>query len=294
VIVGLREGSPSRARAEAAGLAVSGIAEAVARGDVIVLLVPDESQPDVFARDVQPNLRWGAYLAFAHGFSVHFRTVVPPDTANVFMVAPKGIGPMVRREYVASRGVPALLAVHHDPSGDTHGVALAYACAIGCGRAGVLETTFRDEAETDLFGEQAVLCGGLPELIRAGFETLTQAGYPPELAYFECLHEVKLIADLIYERGIAGMREATSNTAAYGGLMQGRRVIGDEARDAMSAVLADVQSGTFATKWMAECAAGQPTLRQRAREEACHAIEQVGTTVRRTMPMLDPGGGGSR
>ena len=288
VVVGLRPGSALRENAVQAGLTVADIPDAVRRADVAVLLIPDEVQPDAYTHEIAPHLRPGAYLGFAHGFAIHFRRLVPAADVNVFLVAPKGIGPMVRQQFEAGAGVPALVAVHQDPTGDTRAVALAYACAIGCGRAGILETTFREEAETDLFGEQAVLCGGLTELIRAGFETLVEAGYAPELAYFECLHEVKLIADLIHERGIAGMRSAISNTAAYGDLTRGPRVIGPAARQAMRDLLADVQSGAFAAEWTAEHAAGKPTLKALADRDAHHPIEEVGRRLRALLPWLHP------
>jgi ketol-acid reductoisomerase len=288
VIVGLRTGSASRALAEQAGLSVHEIAAAVQRADVVVLLVPDEVQPEVYAQDIAPHLAPGAYLGFAHGFAIHYRKLVPAPHTNVFLVAPKGIGPMVRAQYEAGNGVPALVAVHQDPSGDTRDVALAYADGLGCGRAGILETTFREETETDLFGEQAVLCGGLTELIRAGFDTLLAAGYAPELAYFECLHEVKLIADLIHQRGIAGMRASISSTAAFGDVTRGRRVIGPATRQAMHDILAEVQSGAFAGQWMAEYAAGKPTLTALAEQDARHPIEDVGRRLRALMPWLNP------
>ena len=286
VTVALRPQSPSRARAEAAGLPVGEIGRVVAQNDIVLLLIPDERQPDVYQDSIRGNLRPGAYLGFAHGFAVHHRRIVPDPATNVFLVAPKGIGPMVRQQYEAGRGVPALIAVQQDPAGDTRDVALAYAGAIGCGRAGILETTFREETETDLFSEQAVLCGGLTELIRAGFDTLVAAGYAPEMAYFECLHEVKLIADLIYACGITGMRAAISNTAAYGDLTRGRRVIGPATRQAMQELLKEIQSGVFADEWLAEYAAGRPTMRTLAARDANHGIEVVGQRVREMMPWL--------
>jgi ketol-acid reductoisomerase len=280
VVVGLRPGSANVAVAQQAGLQVADIPTAVRESDVIALLIPDEVQAEVYARDMAPNLRSGACLAFAHGFAIHYRTIVPAPSTNVLLVAPKGIGPMVRATYQAGGGVPALIAVHQDPTGDTRDVALAYAGALGCGRVAILETTFREETETDLFGEQAVLCGGLTELIRAGFDTLVGAGYPAELAYFECLHEVKLIADLIHQRGIAGMRAAISNTAAYGDLTRGRRVIGAAVRQAMTELLAEIQSGAFAREWLGEQAAGKPHLQALAVKDAAHPIEEVGRALR--------------
>lgn len=286
VVVGLRAGSPSWARAESAGLPVCETPDAVRQSQIVMVLIPDELQPASFERDIAPNLADGAYLAFAHGFAIHFKKVVPDTSVNVFMVAPKGPGHLVRREYESERGVPCLLAVHQDASGDTRDVGLAYACGIGGGRVGVLETTFREEAETDLFGEQAVLCGGLTELIRAGYETLTDAGYAPEMAYFECLHEVKLIVDLIYEQGITGMRSSISNTAEYGDLTRGSKVVGAEARGAMKRILADIQSGKFADEWMAECAAGKPKMSQLATQQSSHSVESVGRRLRALMPWL--------
>ncbi len=280
VVVGLRPGSDSWQAANAAGLAVCDLATAARRADLLMLLIPDEVQPEVYEREIRPHFRAGGYLGFAHGFAVHFGLLRPSADTNVFLVAPKGIGPMVRRQYQAGFGVPALVAVHQDPSGDTRQVALAYAGGLGCGRAGILETSFGQETETDLFGEQAVLCGGLSELIRAGFQTLVEAGYPAELAYFECLHEVKLIADLIQERGIAGMRRAISSTAAYGDLTRGPRIIGPATRQAMRQVLAEIRSGLFARQWMAEHAAGKPTLRSQVARDDAELLEQVGRRLR--------------
>ncbi len=287
VVVGLRRDSARRPSAAEAGLTVCEPAEAVRHGDVVMLLIPDEVQPQVFAADVQPNLRAGAYLGFAHGFAIHFRKIVPAAGVNVFLVAPKGVGPMVRRHYQAGGGVPALIAVQQDPAGNTREVALAYACALGCGRAGILETTFREETEADLFSEQTVLCGGLAELIRAGFETLVAAGYAPEVAYLECLHEVKLITDLVYEGGLTGMRERISGTAAYGGLTRGPRVVGAGVRQAMQEVLAEIQSGEFAREWLAEHAAGGAHAAALAAREAQHPIEEVGRRLRALMPRLE-------
>jgi ketol-acid reductoisomerase len=258
-------------------------------GDVVMILIPDELQPGAFEKDILPNLKDGAYLAFAHGFCIHFKKIVPPAGVNVFMVAPKGPGHLVRREYESGAGVPCLLAVHQDPSGDTREVGLAYACGIGGGRVGILETTFREETETDLFGEQAVLCGGLTELMRAGFETLTEAGYAPEMAYFECLHEVKLIVDLVYAHGITGMRRSISNTAEYGDLTRGKNVVTADTRKAMKKLLADIQSGAFADEWMAECAAGKPKMKPLAEKESQHPAEQVGRRLRSMMPWLKAG-----
>ena len=286
VIVGLRAESPSREKAEAAGLTVQDTAEAAFNGDVIMLLVPDELAPEIYKREIAPNLLAGNYLAFAHGFAIHFKKVLPREEVNVFMVAPKAPGHLERFEYTQGRGVPCLLAVHQDPSRNTREVGLAYASAIGGGRAGILETSFREETETDLFGEQAVLCGGLTSLIQAGFETLVEAGYSPEMAYFECLHEVKLIVDLIYEGGITNMRYSVSNTAEYGDLTRGPRVINETTRDEMRRLLADIQSGAFADEWMAEHEAGKPRFKELEAKAQAHPIEEVGRRLRGMMPWL--------
>ncbi|HWP65677.1 MAG TPA: ketol-acid reductoisomerase [Candidatus Limnocylindria bacterium] len=286
VRVGLRADSASRPKAEKAGLRVVDTATAAEEADVVMVLVPDEQCAEIWERDLAPGLTKGKYLAFGHGFNIHFKRVVPPADVNVFMVAPKGPGHLVRGEYEKGRGVPCLLAVHQDPSGDTTQVGLAYAKAIGGTRAGVIETNFKDETETDLFGEQAVLCGGLTELIRAGYETLVDAGYPPEMAYFECLHEVKLIVDLIYEGGIANMRYSISNTAEYGDLTRGKRVITEQTRAAMKQILADIQSGKFAEEWTTEYRCGLPHFRELRREAEKHPIEEVGARLRGLMPWL--------
>ncbi|MGH7729014.1 MAG: ketol-acid reductoisomerase [Vulcanimicrobiaceae bacterium] len=286
VIVGLREGSHSRAVAAADGLAVFDIEGAVRRADVVMILAPDEEQAALFVRKIAPNVRRGAALAFAHGFAIHFATIVPDSHTPVFMVAPKGPGRLVRSEFVAGRGVPCLIAVAHDPHGDARALALAYACGIGGGRAGILETSFKEEVETDLFGEQAVLCGGLTSLVNAGFETLVEAGYAPEMAYFECVHEVKLIVDLMYERGIEGMREGISNTAKYGDYTRGPRIVDERARAAMRAVLAEIQSGAFAQEWIAENAAGKPHFAEFRKRWAALPIEAVGAKLRSLMPWL--------
>jgi ketol-acid reductoisomerase len=286
VVVGLRRDSAHWCAATDAGLRVQEPAAAVRDAAVVMVLIPDEVQPEVYTREIAPNLRPGAYLGFAHGFAIHFRRVVPPENVNVFLVAPKGPGRLVRRQYQEGSGVPCLIAVHQNPAGDTRDVALAYACGIGGGRAAVLETNFREETETDLFGEQAVLCGGLSELIRSGFETLVAAGYAPEMAYFECVHEVKLIVDLIHERGIVGMREAISNTAKYGDYTRGKRVIDAKARETMRKLLDEIQSGKFADEWMAEHAAGKPNMKQWAAEAAEHQVEEVGAQLRALMPWL--------
>ncbi|GIW40384.1 MAG: ketol-acid reductoisomerase (NADP(+)) [Candidatus Binatia bacterium] len=286
VVVGLRPGSASWKKAEGAGLEVLPTAEAAQRADVVMMLVPDEVGAETYRSEIAPGLKKGAYLAFAHGFNIHFGRIVPPPEVNVFMIAPKGPGHLVRSEFQKGRGVPCLLAVHQDPSGDTKEVALAYGKALGGTRAAILETTFREETETDLFGEQAVLCGGLTELIRAGFETLVEAGYSPEMAYFECLHEVKLIVDLLYEGGIANMRYSISNTAEYGDMTRGKRVIGPEARKAMKEILADIQSGRFAQEWVTEYECGMPHFRELRKEAENHPIEKVGEKLRAMMPWL--------
>jgi ketol-acid reductoisomerase len=286
VVVGLRPDSASRAKAQTAGLEVLDTHDAARLGDIVMMLVPDELAPETYEKEVAAGLREGKYFAVAHGFSIHFRKIVPPKDVNIFMVAPKAPGHLVRHEFSKGAGVPMLLAVHQDPAGDTKAVGLAYASAIGGGRAGVIETTFKDETETDLFGEQAVLCGGLTALITAGFETLVEAGYPPEMAYFECLHEMKLIVDLIYEGGIQNMRYSVSNTAEYGDLTRGPRVIGDAARKVMKELLADIQSGKFADEWMAEHKAGKPNFKRLEAAGQEHLIERVGAKLRAMMPWL--------
>ncbi|HWP45109.1 MAG TPA: ketol-acid reductoisomerase [Blastocatellia bacterium] len=289
VIVGLRPGSPSRAKAEAAGLSVQDTAEAAFNGDIVMMLVPDEIAPRIYREQIAPNLLPGNYLAFAHGFSIHYKKIVPPEDVNVFMVAPKAPGHLERFEYTQGRGVPCLIAVEQDPSANTRDVALAYASAIGGGRAGILETSFKEETETDLFGEQAVLCGGLTSLIQAGFETLVEAGYAPEMAYFECLHELKLIVDLLYAGGISDMRYSVSNTAEYGDLTRGPRVINETVRKEMRRLLEDIQSGAFADEWMAEHEAGKPRFKQLEASALNHPIEQVGRRLRSMMPWLNEG-----
>jgi ketol-acid reductoisomerase len=286
VCVGLRRSSASWAKAEAAGLPVRETADAAAWADIVMMLVPDEMGSEIFDSEIRPGLEKGNALAFGHGFNFHFKKIVPDPDVAVFMVAPKGPGHLVRSEYLGGRGVPCLIAVGQDPNGDAKQVALAYASAIGGGRAAIIETTFREETETDLFGEQSVLCGGLTELIRAGYETLVEAGYSPEMAYFECLHEVKLIVDLIYEGGIANMRYSISNTAEYGDMTRGTRVIGPEARKAMKAILADIQSGKFADEWMTEYRCGLPHFRELRREAEKHGIEEVGAKLRALMPWM--------
>jgi ketol-acid reductoisomerase len=286
VRVGLRADSASRPKAENAGLRVVDTATAAKEADVVMMLTPDEQGAEIYERDIAPALTKGKYLAWGHGFNIHFKKVVPPADVNVFMVAPKGPGHLVRSEYQKGRGVPCLLAIQQDPSGDAAKVGLAYAKAIGGTRAGVIETTFKDETETDLFGEQAVLCGGITELIRAGYETLVEAGYPPEMAYFECLHEVKLIVDLIYEGGIANMRYSISNTAEYGDMTRGKRVVTDDTRAAMKKILGDIQSGKFADEWMTEYRCGLPHFRELRKEAEKHPIEEVGSRLRGLMPWL--------
>ncbi len=286
VVVGLKPDSRSRAKAAAAGFEVLDTGSAAASANFIVMLVPDELAPGIYHDEIAARLRPGTHLGFAHGFSIHFRKIVPPENVNVFMVAPKSPGHLLRFEYSQGRGVPCLMAVHQDPSADTRDVALAYATAIGGGRAGILETSFREETETDLFGEQAVLCGGLTALIKAGFETLVEAGYAPEMAYFECLHEMKLIVDLVYEGGIGNMRYSVSNTAEYGDLTRGSRVINDCVRQEMKKLLADIQSGKFADEWMAECQQGKPNFNKLEAEGLEHPIEKVGARLREMMPWL--------
>src|SRR5438874_1418623 len=286
VRVGLRADSASRPKAEQAGLRVVDAATAAREAGIVMMLVPDEQGAEIYENEIAPGLAPGKYLAFGHGFNIHYRKIVPPAGVNVFMVAPKGPGHLVRSEYQKGRGVPCLLAVHQDPSGNTKNIGLAYGSAIGGARAAVIETTFKDETETDLFGEQSVLCGGLTELIRAGFETLVNAGYPPEMAYFECLHEVKLIVDLIYEGGIANMRYSISNTAEYGDMTRGKRIIGDETRRAMQNILKDIQSGKFAEEWINEYRCGMPHFTELRKEAANHPLEKVGEGLRAMMPWL--------
>ncbi len=286
VIVGLPESSLSWDKARAAGLEVMHTRDAAAAADVIMMLVPDELAPTVYRNEIAPVLTAGKYLAFAHGFSIHFKKIVPPADVNVFMVAPKGPGHLVRSEYVKGAGVPCLLAVYQDVAGDTKAVGMSYASAIGGGRAGIIETNFREETETDLFGEQAVLCGGLTALVQAGFETLTEAGYAPEMAYFECLHEMKLIVDLLYEGGIENMRYSVSNTAEYGDLTRGPRVVTDATKTEMKRILAEIQSGQFADEWMSENDNGKRNFKRLENEGREHPIEEVGARLRAMMPWL--------
>ena len=280
VVVGLRAGSASAKAAAAAGLTVADPAKAAKSADLIMMLVPDMAQKALYESAVAPNLKAGAALFFAHGFNIHFGQIVPPKNVDVCMIAPKGPGHMVRRVYEEGKGVPALIAVHQDATGKAKKIALAYGAGIGAARAGLLETTFAEETETDLFGEQAVLCGGTSELVRAGFDTLVAAGYQPEVAYFECLHELKLIVDLIYEQGISGMRASISETAKYGDVMSGPRVIDDRARAEMKRILAEIQDGTFARDWILENQAGRPRYNARLRRDAEHPVEVVGKKLR--------------
>jgi ketol-acid reductoisomerase len=287
VVVGLREDSASRKMAEAEGLEVLSVADAASRGDVVMILLPDERQAEIWKSDIADGIAEGNLLMFAHGFSIRFDQIVPPSGVDVGMVAPKGPGHMVRRQFVEGSGVPCLMAVEQDSTGHARDLVLAYAVGVGGGRAGIIETTFKDECETDLFGEQAVLCGGATELVRAGFETLVDAGYDPRLAYFECLHELKLIVDLMYEKGIQGMRYSISNTAEYGDLTRGPRVIGDDSRAAMKKILEEIQSGDFATEWIAENEAGGENFERMRQEGKEHQVEKVGADLRSMMHWID-------
>lgn len=280
VMVGLYQGSSSWSKAEADGLNVATVAEASAQADLIMVLLPDETQKSVYTQEIAPHLTAGKVLAFAHGFNIHFSQVVPPKDVDVIMVAPKGPGHLVRRVFTQGQGVPALFAIYQDGSGQARDRAMAYAKGIGATRAGILETTFREETETDLFGEQAVLCGGLSALIKAGFEILVEAGYQPELAYFECLHEVKLIVDLVVEGGLANMRYSISNTAEYGDYTRGPRLINEAVRQEMRKILAEIQSGQFAKEFVLENQAGKPMFTAMRRQEAQHPIEEVGQDLR--------------
>ncbi|MFY9612930.1 MAG: ketol-acid reductoisomerase [Tissierellaceae bacterium] len=286
VRVGLYEGSKSWSRAEEAGLRVLTAAEAAAEADIIMILINDEKQVALYEESIKPNLTAGKYLAFAHGFNIHYGQIVPPADVNVFMIAPKGPGHTVRSQYQEGKGVPCLIAVHQDVSGDTKEVGLAYAAGIGGARAGVLETTFREETETDLFGEQAVLCGGVTELMKAGFETLVEAGYSPESAYFECIHEMKLIVDMINQGGFSYMRYSISDTAEYGDYSVGSRIITEETKKEMKKVLKEVQDGTFAKNWLVENQVGRPYFRAKRRIEAEHQLEAVGKKLRGMMSWL--------
>ena len=286
VIIGIREGKSAQ-QAEKDGFEVLSVREAVERADVVQVLVPDEIQARLYKEEIAPGLASGKALGFSHGFNIHFRQIIPPKDVDVFMVAPKGPGHLVRREYQEGRGVPALVAVEQDATGNAMNLALAYAKALGATRAGVIETTFKEETETDLFGEQCVLCGGVTELIRAGFETLVEAGYQPEVAYFECLHELKLIVDLIYQGGISYMRYSISNTAEYGDLTRGKRIINESVRREMKKILAEIQSGEFAREWILENQAGRPVFQALARAQRDHLIEKVGKELRKMMRWIE-------
>ncbi|HWD63575.1 MAG TPA: ketol-acid reductoisomerase [Solirubrobacteraceae bacterium] len=287
VVVGLRGDSKSAPRAKEAGFRVLEPADAASEGDVVMLLVPDELHRQVWEDGVKDGIASGNMLMFGHGFSIHYEQIVPPPDIDVTLVAPKGPGHLVRRQYLEGSGVPGLVAVHQDATGQAMQLALAYAKGIGNTRGGVIDTTFKDETETDLFGEQAVLCGGATELVRAGYETLVDAGYDPRLAYFECLHELKLIVDLMYEKGIAGMRYSISNTAEYGDLTRGKRIISQATRDAMKEVLEEIQSGDFAREWIAENRAGQENFKRMREEQSAHQVEVVGKELREQMDWIE-------
>ena len=287
VVVGLRSGSDSVAKAEADGLRVESLADAASIGDLVMVLLPDEKQAGLWEAEIRDGIAPGNLLLFAHGFSIHFGQIDPGPEVDVGMIAPKGPGHLVRRQFVEGNGVPGLVAVHRDSSGEARDLVLAYARGIGCTRAGVIETSFKEETETDLFGEQAVLCGGVSELVRAGYETLVEAGYDPRLAYFECLHELKLIVDLMYEKGISGMRYSISNTAEYGDLTRGRRIIGEPTREAMKKILGEIQSGEFAREWIAENEAGQENFQRMRKEQQNHQIEREGKELRSMMDWID-------
>ena len=286
VVVGLKKGGSSWAKAEAKGFEVFTVAEATAKADVVMILLPDETQAEVYKNEIEPNLKEGATIAFGHGFNIHYGRINPRADINVMMVAPKAPGHTVRSEFVKGGGIPDLIAVEKDPSGNTKELALSYASAIGGGRTGIIETSFKDETETDLFGEQAVLCGGVSALIQAGFETLTEAGYPEEMAYFECLHEMKLIVDLIFEGGIKDMRYSISNTAEYGDMISGPRVINEESRKAMKEILKEIQNGKFAKDFILEGQAGYPRMNAERKNLAEHPIEKTGERLRAMMPWI--------
>src|SRR5438105_10759043 len=287
VVVGLREGSASVEKARGDGLEMLAVADAARRGDVVMILLPDEKQAEVWESEISDGIAPGNLLLFAHGFSIHFGQIDPGPGVDVGMVAPKGPGHLVRRQFVEGNGVPGLIAIQQDESGGARDLVLAYAKGIGCTRAGVIETTFKEETETDLFGEQAVLCGGVSELVRAGYETLIEAGYDPRLAYFECLHELKLIVDLIYEKGITGMRYSVSNTAEYGDLTRGKRIIGEPTREAMKEILDEIQSGEFAREWIAENRAGQENFQRMREEQKGHQVEREGRELRSMMDWIE-------
>jgi len=286
VVVGLKKGGTSWKKAEAKGFDVFEVSEAVKDADVVMILLPDEIQKAVYDNEIAPNLKSGATIAFAHGFNIHYGRIKPADDINVMMVAPKAPGHTVRSEFVRGGGVPDLIAVFQDPSGNTKELALSYASGIGGGRTAIIETTFKDETETDLFGEQAVLCGGLTSLIKAGFETLTEAGYPPEMAYFECLHEMKLIVDLVFEGGLAEMRYSISNTAEYGDMVSGPKVINEESKKAMKKILADIQNGAFAKDFILEGESGYPRMTAERNMLKAHPIEKIGIKLRAMMPWI--------
>ncbi|MEJ2610680.1 MAG: ketol-acid reductoisomerase [Candidatus Thiodiazotropha sp.] len=286
VIVGLREGSPSAVKATNAGLTVKSIEEAVKAADIVMILAPDEFQSELYRKQIEPNIKESAALAFAHGFAIHYNQINPREDLDVIMIAPKAPGHTVRSEYVAGGGIPDLVAVYQDATGTAMDTALSYASAIGGGRTGIIETTFKDETETDLFGEQAVLCGGAVELVKAGFETLTEAGYAPEMAYFECMHELKLIVDLMYEGGIANMNYSISNNAEYGEYVSGPKVINDESRKAMKEALHNIQTGEYAKRFISEGALGYPSMTAYRRLNEEHPIEQVGSRLRGMMPWI--------
>jgi ketol-acid reductoisomerase len=288
VLVGLRADSASVAQAREQGLEVLPVVDAASRADVVMMLVPDELHRQVWEGEVRDGIADGNLVLFSHGFSIHYGEVTPPAGVDVAMIAPKGPGHLVRRQFTEGSGVPGLVAVAQDATGNAHALALAYAKGIGCTRGGVIETTFKDETETDLFGEQAVLCGGASELVQAGFETLVAAGYDPEMAYFECLHELKLIADLMYEKGLSGMRSSISNTAEYGDYTRGKRVITEQTREAMRKILAEIQSGDFAREWIAENRAGQESFKRMRAEQQGSQIEQVGAELRSHMDWIKP------
>lgn len=286
VIVAEYPGSENWEKAESAGFQVMTAAEAAEKADIVQILIPDDRQPEVYRKDIAPNLKPGNALSFSHGFNIHYGQIVPPPDVDVFMVAPKGPGHLVRRTFEEGIGVPSLVAVHQDYTGEAMQIALAYAKGIGATRAGVIETTFKEETETDLFGEQAVLCGGVTELVRAGFDTLVEAGYQPEIAYFECLHELKLIVDLMYEGGISWMRYSISDTAEYGDLTRGTRIITEETRKEMKRILKEIQDGTFAREWILENMTGRPVYNALKKKQAEHLIEVVGKKLREMMPWL--------
>ena len=286
VVIGLHDNSKSIEKAKSSGFNVMSVADATKKSDLIMLLIPDENQADVYKNDIAPNLKKGSSLGFAHGFNIHFKTIQPESEINIIMIAPKGPGHLVRSTYTEGGGVPTLIAVDQDPSGNSKELALSYASANGGGKAGVIETTFKEETETDLFGEQAVLCGGATSLVLAGFETLVEAGYKPEMAYFECLHELKLIVDLMYEGGVANMRYSISNTAEYGDLTRGPRIVNGSTKDEMKKILAEIQSGQFTKEWMDEHKSGQTKFKLMRKQQADHSIEAVGEKLRTLMPWI--------